>query len=136
LVLEPRFEFISNKFSLESEFKINGSGERTQIRNSSPPFTTSTLQQEASRKLGFSIQRTMSVAQHLYEAGHITYMRTDSINLSAEAIKSIGDYIKSIYELIPSIQNIPRSQINKTPNIHDEYDLKTIIIILFKLLIL
>ena len=82
---------------IESEYKISGKGDKIQIKNPSPPFTTSTLQQEASRKLGFSIQRTMSVAQHLYEAGHITYMRTDSINLSAEAIKSIGDYIKSIY---------------------------------------
>jgi len=82
---------------VESEYKITGKGDKTQIKNPSPPFTTSTLQQEASRKLGFSIQRTMSAAQHLYEAGHITYMRTDSINLSAEAIKSIGDYIKSTY---------------------------------------
>jgi len=82
---------------VESEYKITGKGDKTQIKNPSPPFTTSTLQQEASRKLGFSIQRTMTAAQHLYEAGHITYMRTDSINLSAEAIKSIGDYIKSTY---------------------------------------
>jgi DNA topoisomerase-1 len=52
----------------------------------SPPFTTSTLQQEASRKLGFSVSQTMTVAQHLYEAGHITYMRTDSVNLSNSAL--------------------------------------------------
>ncbi len=51
-----------------------------------PPFTTSTLQQEAARKMGFSVAQTMSVAQKLYEAGHITYMRTDSVNLSAMAI--------------------------------------------------
>ena len=57
------------------------------------PFTTSTLQQEASRKLGFSVSRTMSVAQKLYEYGKITYMRTDSPNLSEEALNSIQSYI-------------------------------------------
>lgn len=55
-------------------------------KSPSPPFTTSTLQQEASRKIGFSIDRTMRIAQILYEAGHITYMRTDSVNLSDDAI--------------------------------------------------
>ncbi len=60
-----------------------------------PPFTTSTLQQEASRKLGFTVSQTMIVAQKLYEAGHITYMRTDSLNLSSLAINTISDEIKS-----------------------------------------
>lgn len=55
-------------------------------KSPAPPFTTSTLQQEASRKLGLSIDRTMRIAQQLYEAGHITYMRTDSVNLSESAI--------------------------------------------------
>ena len=55
-----------------------------------PPFTTSTLQQEASRKLGFTVSQTMMVAQRLYEAGHITYMRTDSLNLSSLAIDAIS----------------------------------------------
>jgi DNA topoisomerase-1 len=82
---------------IESEFKISGTGEKTQLRNPSPPFTTSTLQQEASRKLGFTIKRTMMAAQNLYEAGHITYMRTDSVNLSSEAINDIGKHIKSKY---------------------------------------
>ena len=61
------------------------------------PFTTSTLQQEASRKLGFSVQRTMSVAQKLYEAGLITYMRTDSVTLSDQALDSAANAIASNY---------------------------------------
>ena len=59
-----------------------------------PPFTTSTLQQEASRKLGFSVSQTMRVAQTLYEGGHITYMRTDSVNLSSSALGTISKEIK------------------------------------------
>ena len=61
------------------------------------PFTTSTLQQEASRKLGFSVQRTMSVAQKLYEAGRITYMRTDSVTLSDQALDGAADAIANNY---------------------------------------
>ncbi|MEF8810533.1 MAG: type I DNA topoisomerase [Bacteroidales bacterium] len=63
-------------------------------RNPAPPFTTSTLQQEASRKLGFSVARTMSLAQRLYEAGKITYMRTDSVNLSNTAIGAAKNIIQ------------------------------------------
>jgi DNA topoisomerase-1 len=62
-----------------------------------PPFTTSTLQQEASRRLGFTVSQTMMIAQRLYEAGHITYMRTDSVNLSNEAIAAISTEIKDQY---------------------------------------
>ena len=64
-------------------------------RSPAPPFTTSTLQQEASRKLGFTVSQTMMVAQKLYEAGHITYMRTDSTNLSSLAINTISEEIKT-----------------------------------------
>ena len=66
-------------------------------RKPAAPFTTSTLQQDASRKLGFAVKRTMSVAQRLYEAGLITYMRTDSISLSEVALKSIAEEIESQY---------------------------------------
>ena len=66
----------------ESEFIINDIQKKPLKRIPAPPFTTSTLQQEAARKLGFTVSQTMMVAQHLYENGHITYMRTDSVNLS------------------------------------------------------
>lgn len=59
-------------------------------KSPAPPFTTSTLQQEAARKLGFTVKQTMALAQNLYEAGHITYMRTDSTNLSELALKAIA----------------------------------------------
>ncbi len=70
----------------EASFKIEETQKKPAKRTPAAPFTTSTLQQEASRKLGFSVSRTMSVAQRLYESGKITYMRTDSVNLSELAI--------------------------------------------------
>ncbi len=66
-------------------------------RNPSAPFTTSTLQQEAARKLGYSVKQTMTLAQRLYENGHITYMRTDSTNLSGLAINAIKEYVTKVY---------------------------------------
>jgi DNA topoisomerase-1 len=66
-------------------------------RSPAPPFTTSTLQQEAARRLGFSVNRTMTLAQRLYEAGYITYMRTDSLNLSDLALATISAEIKEHY---------------------------------------
>lgn len=66
-------------------------------RSPAPPFTTSTLQQEASRKLGYSVSRTMQIAQRLYENGYITYMRTDSVNLSKTALADISQTVKSMY---------------------------------------
>lgn len=66
-------------------------------RSPAPPFTTSTLQQEASRKLGYGVSRTMLLAQKLYESGKITYMRTDSVNLSDTALGDITNTVKSMY---------------------------------------
>ncbi|MEX0718680.1 MAG: type I DNA topoisomerase [Planctomycetaceae bacterium] len=71
--------------------------ERRQVRRPYPPFTTSTLQQEANRKLGLSARDTMSVAQRLYEAGFITYMRTDSVHLSKEAIDASRRRVDDLY---------------------------------------
>lgn len=79
------------------EFPITDITKKPLKRKPAVPFTTSTLQQEASRKLGFSVSRTMSVAQRLYEAGHITYMRTDSVSLSDDALRDIAENIKSEY---------------------------------------
>ena len=78
----------------KATFTVSDINVRPIKKSPAPPFTTSTLQQEASRKLGFTVSQTMMVAQRLYEAGHITYMRTDSVNLSNEAIASISDEIK------------------------------------------
>lgn len=79
------------------EFTISKVETKPAKRKPSAPFITSTLQQEASRKLGFGVNRTMSVAQKLYEKGHITYMRTDSTSLSEQAIKGIAGQIENAY---------------------------------------
>ncbi|MDX9769250.1 MAG: type I DNA topoisomerase [Tenuifilaceae bacterium] len=77
----------------ESEFTVADVTKKPAKKSPAPPFTTSTLQQEASRKLSFSVGQTMTIAQRLYEAGHITYMRTDSVNLSATAVDSAKEVI-------------------------------------------
>ncbi|MBI1223653.1 MAG: type I DNA topoisomerase [Bacteroidetes bacterium] len=85
------------KKCIGANFNINDIEVKPAKRKPAAPFTTSTLQQEASRKLGFSVSRTMLVAQRLYEAGFITYMRTDSTNLSEMAIASIAQEIENLY---------------------------------------
>ncbi|MEO6133162.1 MAG: type I DNA topoisomerase, partial [Saprospiraceae bacterium] len=72
-----------------AEFKVESIDVKPATRKPAPPFTTSTLQQEASRKLGFNVKRTMSAAQKLYESGYISYMRTDSVNISETAQQAI-----------------------------------------------
>lgn len=75
-------------------FKVSAVNVRPVKKSPAPPFTTSTLQQEAARKLGFTVSQTMMVAQRLYEAGHITYMRTDSLNLSQLALNALAKEIR------------------------------------------
>jgi len=89
---ESAIEFLKliNKNSVFKVIKIEN---KESISNPSSPFVTSTLQQEASTKLKFNIKKTMEIAQKLYEAGYITYMRTDSVNLSKDAINSCKNYI-------------------------------------------
>ena len=97
--LSKRFDNLKDAESflskcLTSEFTVDTVEKKPLKKNPAAPFTTSTLQQEASRKLGFSVNQTMSVAQRLYESGKITYMRTDSVNLSKLAIGTAAGKIK------------------------------------------
>ncbi|WP_069657899.1 type I DNA topoisomerase [Arcticibacter eurypsychrophilus] len=82
---------------LDATYKVTSVESKPTKRNPSAPFTTSTLQQEASRKLGFSVSRTMLIAQKLYESGKITYMRTDSVNLSDTALEAATNEINNAY---------------------------------------
>lgn len=82
---------------LHSSFTVNGIVKKPGKRTPAAPFTTSTLQQEASRKMGYSVSKTMVVAQQLYESGKITYMRTDSVNLSGQAIGQAKAMISNSY---------------------------------------
>lgn len=79
----------------QSQFEVVSVDKKDAVRTPAPPFTTSSLQQEASRKCGFSVSQTMTLAQHLYEAGLITYMRTDSTNLSKVAIGAAKEWINN-----------------------------------------
>ena len=81
----------------EASYVIDAVVKKPMKRTPAPPFTTSTLQQEAARKLGFTVSQTMMVAQHLYEHGQITYMRTDSVNLSGLCINASKEEITKLY---------------------------------------
>ena len=81
----------------QSTFSVESVAKKPLKRSPAPPFTPSTLQQEAARKLGFTVSQTMMVAQRLYEGGRITYMRTDSVNLSTLAINTSKDEIIKLY---------------------------------------
>ena len=81
----------------EATYTVESVSKKPLKRTPAPPFTTSTLQQEAARKLGFTVSQTMMVAQHLYENGRITYMRTDSVNLSGLCINASKEEIKNLY---------------------------------------
>src|SRR5690606_14834661 len=86
-----------------------------------PPFTTSTLQQEANRKLGFTARRTMQVAQSLYENGHITYMRTDSTNLASVAIEDARKLIVAEYgeKFLPAEPRIYKGKVKNAQEAHE-----------------
>lgn len=106
---------------LESNWKVSQVEHRTQTRKPPAPFTTSTLQQEANRKLNMSARETMQVAQRLYEDGNITYMRTDSVTLSQEALTATRGRIESNYG-----QNFLSSEVrqysNKTKNAQEAHE--------------
>ena len=80
-----------------ADFRLDNTEKKASKRTPGAPFTTSTLQQEASRKLGYSVKTTMDIAQRLYQNGHITYMRTDSVHLSDAAITGAREYITQAY---------------------------------------
>ncbi|AFZ34183.1 DNA topoisomerase I [Stanieria cyanosphaera PCC 7437] len=82
---------------IDKTWTVSKTEEKATKRNPAPPFTTSTLQQEANRKLGISARETMSVAQKLYEQGYITYMRTDSVHLSDQAIAAARSCVEQMY---------------------------------------
>jgi DNA topoisomerase-1 len=104
-----------------SAFKVSGVERKPYRRSPYPPFRTTTLQQEASRKLGFSAKYTMSVAQRLYENGYITYMRTDSITLSQTAIQAARSQARELYgaEYVP---DAPRTYMSKVKNAQEAHE--------------
>jgi DNA topoisomerase-1 len=102
-------------------FRVSSVERKPYRRSPYPPFRTTTLQQEASRKLGFSAKYTMSVAQRLYENGYITYMRTDSITLSQTAIDAARHQARELYgaEYVP---DAPRTYANKVKNAQEAHE--------------
>jgi len=103
------------------DLKVSAVEAKPANRNPSAPFMTSTLQQEASRKFGMGARQTMNAAQRLYEAGHITYMRTDGIDMAPEAVMAARDAIKERYgdDYVP---NSPRMYKNKAKNAQEAHE--------------
>jgi DNA topoisomerase-1 len=103
------------------QFRVTAVEERPYTRKPADPFTTSTLQQEANRKLGFGARRTMDIAQNLYENGHITYMRTDSTNLAQVAIDAARDLVRAEYggEYLPAEPRVYRSKVKNAQEAHE-----------------
>ena len=98
----------------ESQYQIQNIEEKPTKSNPTAPFITSTLQQAASTRLGFGVKKTMTLAQRLYEAGYITYMRTDSTNLSQDALSMVRGYIEKEFgeKYLPTKANIYTSKQN------------------------
>lgn len=115
--LEEARNFIES--CTNAEFKVKDLQKKPAKRSPSAPFTTSTLQQEASLKLGYPVSRTMRVAQQLYEAGHITYMRTDSVNLSQEAIQAAESAIRSEFG---AKYSSPKNYTNKNKSVQEAHE--------------
>ena len=105
----------------DAEFTVESVEQRSQTERPRAPFTTSTLQQEAARKLGFSAARTMAIAQRLYENGHITYMRTDATTLSEQAITAARKQIRALYgdEYLPDEPRTYRSKVKNAQEAHE-----------------
>ncbi|WP_339909048.1 type I DNA topoisomerase [Symmachiella dynata] len=106
---------------LKTDWNVANIEERQQVRKPYPPFTTSTLQQEANRKLNMTARQTMQTAQRLYEAGHITYMRTDSVNLSTEAIDAARNCVDTRYGH-EYLSDGPRQFTSKSKNAQEAHE--------------
>ncbi|MFO0903061.1 MAG: type I DNA topoisomerase [Pirellulales bacterium] len=106
---------------LTSEFRVDKLDKKPYTTRPSAPFTTSTLQQEANRKLGFTARHTMSVAQSLYENGYITYMRTDSTNLAQVAVDAARDLVRTEYgpEYLPDSPRLYKSSVKNAQEAHE-----------------
>ncbi len=104
-----------------AEFSVKSVEANPVTRNPPAPFITSTLQQEASRKLGFGAQATMQAAQRLYEAGHITYMRTDGVDMAPEAIEAVRDAIKARFGA-KYLPKRPRRHKSKAKNAQEAHE--------------
>jgi len=103
------------------EFKVGSLDEKPFTSKPFAPFTTSTMQQEANRKLGFTARRTMQAAQSLYENGHITYMRTDSTALAKVAVEAARDLVRTQYgpEYLPDVPNTYASKVKNAQEAHE-----------------
>jgi DNA topoisomerase-1 len=119
----PKANALAARLQRESgaAFRVSSVERKPYRRSPYAPFRTTTLQQEASRKLGFSAKYTMSVAQRLYENGHITYMRTDSVTLSQTAIDAARNQARELYgpEYVP---DAPRTYTNKVKNAQEAHE--------------
>jgi len=104
-----------------AEFRVSALEDKPYTSKPSPPFTTSTLQQEASRKLGFTARRTMQVAQSLYENGHITYMRTDSTTLADVAVEAARELVRTNYgaDFLPDKPRQYRTKVKNAQEAHE-----------------
>lgn len=111
----------AKKLAEGGSYSVASVEKRRVRRNPPPPFMTSTLQMEASRKLGMGAQQTMRTAQALYEAGHITYMRTDGVTMAREAIAAIRDHVKSAFgpNYMPAA---PREYASKAKNAQEAHE--------------
>ena len=103
----------------DASFTVDSVGKKPLKRTPAPPFTTSTLQQEAARKLGFTVSQTMMIAQHLYENGRITYMRTDSVNLSSFCLNACKEEITKRWGAEYSHEHIYHTQSKGAQEAHE-----------------
>ena len=105
----------------QADFQVTSIESKPYTSHPAAPFTTSTMQQEANRKLGFTARRTMNAAQSLYENGHITYMRTDSTNLAQVAVDAARNLVRSEYgdEFLPSSPRVYRSKVKNAQEAHE-----------------